>query len=232
MLPGVDLLHKQTTACTLTIALAGDNSESCNLYLFPVAALHWDSIYQKIVTGCWRKTSRGNLGLNLIVGFLDACMLAGWLSATLHLLHGIIWCHLMMIPLSFICGGDKLCWNYHTCRKLSDNAVCIDGVKEAGVDSAHTFCLCSVQQNYPLLVLKNGRLLLRSIWKYAPSIFLAQIPRKPAKIKILIKKIALFIPSSCISWGCYYGCSCQWGWLRTSWRHTNSATQAFDTQKS
>ncbi len=41
--------------------------------------------------------------------------------------------------------------------------LCIDGVEEAGVDSAHTFCLCSVQQNYPLLVLKNGRLLLRSI---------------------------------------------------------------------
>ncbi len=67
--------------------------------------------------------------------------------------------------------------------------LCIDGVKEAGVDSAHTFCLCSVQQNYPLSVLENGRLLLRSIWKYVPSIFLAQIPQKPAKKKNLIKKM-------------------------------------------
>jgi hypothetical protein len=66
--------------------------------------------------------------------------------------------------------------------------LCIDGVEEAGVDSADTFCLCSVQQNYPLLVLKNGRLLLRSIWKYVPFIFLAQIPRKPAKIRNLILK--------------------------------------------
>jgi hypothetical protein len=66
--------------------------------------------------------------------------------------------------------------------------LCIDGVEEAGVDSAHTFCLCSVQQNYPLLVFKNGRLLLRSIWKYVPFIFSAQIPRKPAKIKFLIKQ--------------------------------------------
>jgi len=32
------------------------------------------------MTGWWRKTSRGNLGLNLIVGFLDACMHAGWLA--------------------------------------------------------------------------------------------------------------------------------------------------------
>jgi hypothetical protein len=142
------------------------------------------------MTGCWRKTSRGNLRLNLIVGFLDACMHACWLAGYL--------------PRSncFMASSDAIWWWFRWASYAEETSIaeiitpvensqimlCIDGVKEAGVDSAHTFCLCSVQQNYPLLVLKNGRLLLRSIWKYVPSIFLAQIPQKPAKIKNLIKK--------------------------------------------